>query len=322
MTLQELRYLVALADEGHFARAAEVCHVGQPTLSTQLKKLEEYLSVPLFERSHRGLMPTPIGEEIIEQARIALEVMEKIRELARHGRDPMSGSLRLGVIPTVGPYFVPPLLPKIRTSFPNLRLFVKEDLTAHLLEDLRSGKLDVLLLAIPVHGEGLSSMELYHEPFVAALPAGHPLTRKQHIRETDLAGECVLLLEEGHCLRDQALEICGRARSPDSDQINAASLETLRQMVAAGIGCTLLPELAAAPGAGCTRNGSVEIRRFADPAPSRAIGLVWRKRYPREETLRQLSRLIRAELPQAVSRSQIVPFPKRAPETHRPSLYL
>ncbi|MGH8729213.1 MAG: LysR substrate-binding domain-containing protein [Burkholderiales bacterium] len=324
MTLQELRYLVALAEEGHFSRAAEVCHVGQPTLSTQLKKLEDYLSVQLFERSHRGLMPTPIGEEIIEQARIALEVMEKIRELARHGRDPMSGSLRLGVIPTVGPYFVPPLLPKIRSAFPRLRLFVKEDLTAHLLEDLRTGRLDVLLLAIPVQGEGLNSMELYREPFVAALPAGHPLTRKQHIRELDLTGECVLLLEEGHCLRDQALEICGAARSPESDQVTAGSLETLRQMVAAGIGCTLLPALAVAPGVGCTKNGSVEIRCFTDPAPSRAIGLVWRRRYPREETVRQLSRLIRADLPAAVSRSQILPFPKRVPlpETQRSSLYL
>jgi LysR family hydrogen peroxide-inducible transcriptional activator len=306
VTLQELRYLVALADEGHFSRAAQVCHVGQPTLSTQLKKLEDYLSVPLFERNKRGVMPTPIGEEIIEQARIALEVMERIRELARHGRDPMSGSLRLGVIPTVGPYLVPPLLPKIRIAFPRLRLFMKEDLTGHLLGDLRCGRLDVLLLAIPVRGEGLETFELYREPFVAALPSGHPLTRKQELHESDLAGQCVLLLEEGHCLRDQALAICGEARSPESDQVTATSLETLRQMVAAGIGCTLLPALAHAPE--MLRNGSVEIRRFADPVPSRTIGLVWRRRYPREKTVRRLAQLIRAELPTAVSRSQVVPL--------------
>lgn len=307
MTLQELRYLVALADEGHFSRAAQSCHVGQPTLSIQLKKLEDYLSVTLFERGKRRLMPTPVGEEIIAQARIALEVMEKIRELAREGRDPMDGTLRLGVIPTVGPYFVPPLLPKLRKTFPNFKLFLKEDITAHLLEQLRTGRLDALLLALPVHGDGFDALELYREPFVVALPAGHPLTNKEQLRDIDLAGQCVLLLEEGHCLREQALAICGWARSEESDQFGATSLETLRHMVAAGVGCTLLPALANA--SGVHHSGSMQIRSFVEPVPTRTIGLIWRHGYPREETVRQLARFMFAHLPPVISHGpHVVPL--------------
>lgn len=310
MTLQELRYLVALADEGHFLRAAQSCHVGQPTLSIQLKKLEDYLSVTLFERGKRQLMPTPAGEEIIAQARIALEVMEKIREIARRARDPMDGSLRLGVIPTVGPYFVPPLLPKIRRAFPNFKLFFKEDITSHLLEKLRAGKLDALLMALPVQGEGFDALQLYREPFVVALPSGHPLTNKERLRDIDLAGQCVLLLEEGHCLREQALAICGAARSEESEQVAATSLETLRQMVVAGVGCTLLPMLANAPNV--HHNGSLQIRYFVEPVPTRTIGLVWRHSFPREETIRQLARFMFAHLPAAVSHEQHVVSLRRA----------
>jgi LysR family hydrogen peroxide-inducible transcriptional activator len=298
VTLQELRYLVALADEGHFARAAQSCHVGQPTLSIQLKKLEDYLSVTLFERGKRHLMPTPVGEEIIAQARIALEVMEKIRDIARQGRDPMEGSLRLGVIPTVGPYLVPPLLPKVRRAFPNFKLFLKEDITSHLLEQLRTGKLDALLLALPAQGDCLDSLQLYREPFVVALPGGHPLTNKERLRDIDLTGQCVLLLEEGHCLREQALAICGSVRSEESEQVAATSLETLRQMVMAGVGCTLLPVLA---NGSIYPHGSMQIRHFVEPVPTRTIGLVWRHSYPREETIRQLGRFIFANLPAAVS---------------------
>jgi LysR family hydrogen peroxide-inducible transcriptional activator len=308
VTLQELRYLVALADEGHFARAAQSCHVGQPTLSTQLKKLEDYLSVTLFERGKRHLMPTPVGEEIIAQARIALEVMDKIRDIARQGRDPMDGSLRLGVVPTVGPYLVPPLLPKIRRAFPAFKLFLKEDITSHLLDQLRTGKLDALLLALPVPGDGFDSVQLYREPFVVALPGGHPLTNKERLRDIDLTGQCVLLLEEGHCLREQALAICGSMRSEESERVAAASLETLRQMVIAGVGCTLLPILAA-PIHG---NGAMQIRHFAEPVPTRTIGLVWRHSYPREETIRQLGRFVFANLPAAVSDMRQVVSLRRA----------
>lgn len=304
MTLQELRYLVALADKGHFVRAAESCHVGQSTLSTQLKKLETYLNVTLFERSRHRLQATPIGEIIIEQARVALAAAEQIKEVARAGNDPMAGPLRLGVIPTLGPYLVPHLLPEIRERFPALAVYLREDLTEHLLERLRHGRLDALLLALPVRGEDLEIAELFHESFVVALPLGHRLSTRAQIVQADLAGENVLLLEEGHCMRHQALAICGEQSAGLREELMATSIETLRQMVAAGVGCTLLPQLAALPGVGSLRNDTVAIREFAPPQPSRAVGLVWRRNYPREATLRRLAVLIRAKIPSAVLNRQ------------------
>ena len=300
MTLQELRYLIALADKGHFVRAAEACHVSQSTLSTQLKKLEDYLGVSLFERNKHRLMPTPIGAAIIERARTALDVVDEIRELARRDHEPMDGPLRLGVIPTLGPYLVPYVIPTIRTQFPKLHLFLREDLTANLLERLRHGELDALLLALPIHGEGLEFMALFREPFLVALPTGHALGQKKYINEKELANQCVLLLEEGHCMRDQALAICGFTTSAERDEFKATSLETLRQMVAAGVGCTLLPALAALPGVGSVPHGLVQIRPFISPVPTRTIGIAWRHRYPREATIKQLAELILNNLPTAV----------------------
>lgn len=300
MTLQELRYLVALADKGHFVRAAEACHVGQPTLSTQLKKLEEYLGVTLFERNKHHLRPTPIGEQIIEQARIALGVVAQIKDLARRGHDPMNGPLRLGVIPTLGPYLIPHLLPDIRDRFPELHLFLREDLTNHLLERLRQGRLDALLLALPVRGDDVEAMELFRETFVVALPSGHRLAAKRRVTEAELASENVLLLEEGHCMRDQALAICGAHASDQREELKATSIETLRQMVAAGVGCTLLPLLASLPGAGSLQDDLVQIRPFAAPEPARTIGLVWRRTYSRAATVRTLGAMIRERLPPVV----------------------
>jgi len=300
MTLKELQYLVALADQGRFGRAAEACHVGQPTLSTQLKKLEDYLGVTLFERNKHYLLPTPIGEEIVERARIALDVVEQIRHLARQGDNPMKGGLRLGVIPTLGPYLVPHLLPAIRGSYPKLQLFLREDLTANLLARLRQGRLDALLLALPVPGDDIEAMTLFREPFMVALPAGHALEGNKEIREDDLMGQNVLLLEEGHCMRDQALAICGSAASDQREELKATSIETLRQMVAAGVGCTLLPALAAMSGVGSVQNGLVQIRPFASPVPARTVGIAWRHRYPREKTIRNLAKIILANLPVAV----------------------
>ena len=300
MTLQELRYLVALADKRHFVRAAEACHVGQPTLSTQLKKLEDYLGVTLFERNKHHMWPTPVGEQIVEQARVALAVVGQIRDLARRGHDPMDGPLRLGVIPTLGPYLIPHVLPAIRVRFPRLNLFLREDLTDHLLERLREGRLDALLLALPVRGDDVEVMTLFREPFVVALPAGHRLAGKPQLIERKLSCENVLLLEEGHCMRDQALAICGAHSSDDREELKATSIETLRQMVAAGVGCTLLPILASMPGVGSVNADLVQIRPFAGPAPFRTIGLVWRSHYARESTLRALGALICENLPQAV----------------------
>ena len=304
MTLQELRYLVALADKGHFGRAAESCHVGQSTLSTQLKKLEAYLNVTLFERSRHRLQPTPIGERIIALTRVALAAAEQIKQVARAGDDPIAGPLRLGVIPTLGPYLVPHLLPEIRALFPALAVYLREDLTEHLLERLRHGKLDGLLLALPVRGEDLEIDELFHESFVVALPLGHRLATREQIVQADLVGENVLLLEEGHCMRHQALAICGEQGAGLREELGATSIETLRQMVAAGVGCTLLPQLAALPGVGSLRNDTVAIREFAPPQPSRAVGLVWRHNYPREATMRRLAALIRAKIPSVMLNRQ------------------
>ncbi|HSW24488.1 MAG TPA: LysR substrate-binding domain-containing protein [Burkholderiaceae bacterium] len=302
MTLQELRYLVALADKGHFVRAAEACHVGQPTLSTQLKKLEEYLGVTLFERNKHHLQATPIGEQIIVQARIALGVVAQIRDLARRGLDPMNGPLRLGVIPTLGPYLIPHLLPEIRRRFPELHLFLREDLTGHLLERLRQGRLDALLLALPVRGDDVQTLPLFRESFVVALPSDHPLAARRRVTQEDLARENVLLLEEGHCMRDQALAICGAQSSDQREELKATSIETLRQMVAAGVGCTLLPRLASLPGTGSLRGETVLIRPFEEPLPTRTIGLAWRRNFPRESTIRTVAAWISAQLPPEVEK--------------------
>jgi LysR family transcriptional regulator, hydrogen peroxide-inducible genes activator len=297
MTLQELRYLVALADEGHFARAAEACHISQPTLSTQLRKLENSLGVTLFDRSLRHVAPTAIGREIIAQARVVLDQVGKIREFARREKDPMAGTLKLGVIPTLGPYLLPHLLPAIHQACPGLRLLLREDLTVRLLEQLHSGRLHAALLALPVPDNTLKVEELFSEPFVVALPRAHPLAAKSRLRQRDLLRESVLLLEEGHCMRDQALEICGANRTQISDEVKATSLETLRQMVALGVGCTLLPLLATLSGAGLLEPNLVELRPFAHPVPTRTIGLLWRQRFAREETVKRLASLIRTHLP-------------------------
>jgi LysR family hydrogen peroxide-inducible transcriptional activator len=297
MTLQELRYLVALADKGHFGRAADSCHVGQSTLSTQIKKLEGYLNVTLFERGRHRLQPTPMGERIIELTRVALAAAEQIKQTARAGADPMAGPLRLGVIPTLGPYLLPHLLPEIRARFPALAVYLREDLTEHLLELLRHGQLDALLLALPLRGEDLEVAELFHESFCVALPMGHRLATRAQIEQADLAGENVLLLEEDHCMRHQVLAICSEQGASPREDLKATSLETLRLMVAAGVGCTLLPQLAALPGAGSLRDDSVVIREFAAPQPRRAVGLAWRRNCPREATMRRLAALVRANIP-------------------------
>jgi LysR family transcriptional regulator, hydrogen peroxide-inducible genes activator len=299
MTLQELRYLVAVAEEGQVARAAARCHVGQPTLSTQLKKLEDALGVQLFERGPRGLKPTAAGAPIIAQARVVLEEAEKLREFARATQDPMSGALRVGAIPTLGPYLLPHLLPVIRKKFPHLRLLLSEHLTAQLLEALHRHTLDAALLALPVAHAGLETMALFREPFALALPAGHRLAKNKRVQPQDLADESLLLLEEGHCLRDQALDVCGTARRESREEVQATSLETLRQMVAAGIGCTLLPRLSTLGGARPDKR-LIELRPFAAPEPARLIGLVWRARGARAEAARRLGELIRAHLPQGV----------------------
>jgi LysR family hydrogen peroxide-inducible transcriptional activator len=295
MTLQELRYLVALADSGHFGQAAERCHVSQSTLSTQLKKLEDYLGITVFDRSLKRIIPTPIGREIVDSARLMLNEADRIRELAKYGQDPMALTLQLGIIPTLGPYYLPHVLPMLHQRYPKLKLLLYEITTAQMLAQLHEGKLAAGLLALPIDEEGLSVAPLFIEPFLAALPNTHPLAKKTKVSLDALSQENLLLLEEGHCLRDQALAVCGLAGRA-SEEVRATSLETLRQMVGMSIGVTLLPLLACA---GVKRSG-VAIRPLAGPGTGRTIALVWRKRTPYVETLNNLAQTLSAHLPPGV----------------------
>jgi LysR family hydrogen peroxide-inducible transcriptional activator len=305
MTLQELRYLVAVCDQGHFGRAAKACFVSQPTLSAGIKKLEEELGVVVFERSRRRVMLTERGRELADQARLVLQDVERLRELAEQERAPLAGDFRLGVIPTVGPYLLPHLIPALRRAHPALRLLLREQQTSLLLESLRAGRLDAALLSPPAEGADLEEAPLYEEPFFFAAPPGHPLTRRQRVAQKDLLDEAMLLLEEGHCMREQALEVCRGPRSRAREELEGASLETLRNMVAAGAGCTLLPALAAAQDR--RRRPLLEIRPFARPVPRRTISLFWRRRFSRAESARELADFVRAHLPEGVSASRRSP---------------
>lgn len=274
MNLRALQYFVKLADLRHFSKAAEACFVSQPTLSTQIKKLEEELGVQLVERSPKNIMLTPVGEEIAERARLVLRDIEQIRSVARRSGNPARGTLRLGLFPTLAPYFLPHVVPGIREDYPEMTLQLTEEKTETILAMLRKGDLDAGVLALPINGEGLSVATLFAEPFVVAVPDNHPLAEKPAIEMTDLAHTELLLLEEGHCLRDHALEVCAMAGARERVDFHATSMETLRQMVAAEVGVTLMPLMAVKPPIAQTRN--VTIRPFAEPVPSRTLALVWR----------------------------------------------
>ncbi|OYY95343.1 MAG: DNA-binding transcriptional regulator OxyR [Hydrogenophilales bacterium 28-61-23] len=297
MTLQELRYLVALADTGHFGQAAEACFVSQSTLSTGLKKLEDFLGVIVFDRSLKRVTPTPIGREIVESARRIVEETTRIRELASYAKDPMERTLHLGVIPTLGPYYLPHVLTRVREAHPKLRLLLREEMTPHMLAHLAEGKLDAGLLALPVDDPGLEVAPLFVEPFLAAVPAGHALAQASSVNIDELAAAGLLLLEEGHCLREQALEAC-HMQGIKSEEIRATSLETLRQMVAMGLGVTLIPALA---GAGVNANGEqVVLKPISKPGAARTVGLVWRKRSAMTASIGRLAETLATKLPPGV----------------------
>jgi LysR family transcriptional regulator, hydrogen peroxide-inducible genes activator len=292
LKLKDLRYLVALADERHFGRAAQRSFVSQPTLSAQLKKLESYLGVQLIERQPKQVTLTEAGEQIVARARRILEASDEVVTLARAHRDPLSGKLRLALLPTIGPYLLPRVSREIRKTLPRLELRLYEYQTAPMLEKLRSGQIDVGILALPVDLEGLDSRPLYEEPFTVALPEHHRLTKKQSLRVEDLKDEPLLLLEDGHCLRDQALEVCSGIGMQEKQDFRATSLETLRQMVATGAGVTLLPELASRGAYGNARG--VALRPFVRPAPVRHVGAVWRKTTARKPAIEALCKIIEA----------------------------
>jgi LysR family hydrogen peroxide-inducible transcriptional activator len=287
MNLRALQYFVKLADLRHFSKAAEACFVSQPTLSTQIKKLEDELGVQLVERSPKKIMLTPVGLEIADRARLVLSDIDQMRAVARRSGNPAEGVLRLGLFPTLAPYYLPHVVPALRRKYPRLRLQLAEEKTDNILRMLRQGELDAALLALPISGDGLEVEVLFEEPFVLALPGHHPLASQAHITMDDMTGEELLLLEEGHCLRDHALEVCALADAHERVDFHATSMETLRQMVAADVGITLMPMLAVKPPIAAT--GNVIIRHFEPPAPSRTIALIWRGSSALSSFLRELA---------------------------------
>ena len=287
---QQLRYLVALAESRHFGRAALTCAVTQSTLSAGILTLERQLDAPILDRAAgKHVVFTPLGLELVERARHALAALEAVTEAADAGRAPMSGPLRLGVIPTIGPFLLPRLMPVLRAGFPRLKPWLREDTTARLVDRLSASRLDVLLLALPCDCGAAETLPLARDEFLAAMPPGHPLAALDAVPAAALATERLLLLEEGHCLREQALAVCGLLageRGEAQDSFAATSLHTLVQMVASGLGVTLLPRLAVA--AGIAEGTGLLLRPLAGAGAWRTLGLAWRPNAPRAAEYRAL----------------------------------
>ncbi len=292
MNLRDLRYFVALADLKHFGRAAEACFVSQPTLSTQLKKFEDELGVPLIERNPRNVLLTEVGEAVVARARAMLREADEIRNIARRAKDPESGTVKIGIFPTLGPYLLPHVVPGIVAKFPKLELMLVEDKTEAILKKLHDGDLDAGILALPIHDDSLHAEFMFEESFVLAVPQASALARLKQVKLTALANERLLLLDDGHCLRDQALEVCQMAGGGERTGFRATSLETLRHMVSANVGMTLLPMLTVQPPVPATPN--VVLVPFADPAPHRRIAMVWRRTSALAAFLYQLMPLFKA----------------------------
>ena len=281
MTLTDLRYLVALAHERHFGRAAEKCHVSQPTLSVAVKKVEEELGIQLFERSASEVKITETGRRIVAQAERVLMEASQIQEIAAAGKDPLAGPLRVGVIYTIGPYLLPRLIPRVHQLAPKMPLIIQENFTARLAEALKRGELDVIIISLPFDEAGVVAQPVYDEPFRVLMPAGHPWNAASEIDPEHLADDQLLLLGAGNCFRDQVLEVCPSCRNIGGLQrtLEGSSLETIRHMVATGLGVTVLPSSAADEMA--TQNALVAVRPFSQPEPSRRVALAWRVTYPR-----------------------------------------
>ncbi len=292
MNLQELRYLVAVDEQRHFGRAAEACFVSQPTLSTQVRKLEGELGVELFERAPRRVTPTAAGERIIDHARKVLAEVDLIEAIARSASEPGTATLRIGAFPTLAPYLLPHVVPRLHAEFPKVELLWVEEKTEQVIEGLLEGRLDAGLLALPVDAPQLQQRDLFTEDFLLAVPADHPLAGSGPVDPGVLSGADVLLLTDGHCLRDQALEVCALAGAAERRGFRATSLETLRQMVAAGVGVTLLPKLSVSPPV--PENSGVRTVGFTDPVPSRRIAMFWRRTSVHAELLEELATVIEA----------------------------
>lgn len=290
-TFKQLKYLCAVAEHRHFSKAAEACHVTQSTLSAGIQELESQLGVTIFERNKKNVLITPLGEKILRQARLLLGNAEDLVAIAQASQSPLSSELRLGVIPTIGPFLLPQMLTDLRRQFPKLKLFLKEGLSADLVGRLQQGELDLVLLALPYPLPDMHTETLFSDEFELLLPPDHPLQNVDRVRQQQLLGEKLLLLEEGHCLRDHALEAC-RLESPQLDLVyQGTSLHTLVEMVANGLGVTLLPELAVK--ANILGNSGLVIKRFKEDRVARDIGLAWRNTDPRDQDYQTLAQFIR-----------------------------
>jgi LysR family transcriptional regulator, hydrogen peroxide-inducible genes activator len=296
MTLTELRYIVAVARERHFGRAAEACLVSQPTLSVAIKKLEEELDVKLFERGGSEVTVTPLGEEIVRQAQSVIEQAAGIKEIAKRGKDPLDGALKLGIIYTIGPYLLPDLVRQVIAATPQMPLMLQENFTVKLLEMLRTGELDCAIMAEPFPDTGLAIAPLYDEPFVVAVPKAHALATRERISAQELKQQTMLLLGTGHCFRDHVLEVCPEFARFSSDaegirkSFEGSSLETIKHMVASGMGLTVVPQLSVPK----DPQRHVSYIPFSEPLPTRRVVLAWRRTFTRYEAIAALRNAVYA----------------------------
>ena len=293
-SIKQLKYLVALSEAGHFGRAAEACFITQPSLSAAISELENLLGAQLVERNKRQVLMTPLGNEVVSRARNILHEVDELTTMAQSASDPLSGPIHIGVIPTIGPYLLPDVMASLKSGFPKLQPLLREDQTSKLVELLMAGKLDLALIALPIDENWLEEFELFEDRFVFACSPNNPLTHKRHLEISDIKDEKLLLLEDGHCLRDQALEVCQKAGWSKSADFQANSLSTLVQMVGAGIGATLLPEMSLEVEA--RRPDLLKIIPFENPVPIRRIGMVWRRSSARKREYRQLAAYLRDRL--------------------------
>lgn len=300
-TVQQLRYAVAVAEEGHFGRAAAACFVSQPALSTQVRELEAKLGVQLFERTTRGVLVTDAGAEVVDRARRILREVDDLCEVAAGAGGDLGGSLRLGVIPTIAPYVLPDAIPRIEAAQPGVELYLREDRTEALVAQLQAGDLDLLLLALPLHRPGIEELALYDEPFLLAVPEQHALASAEDCSIADLAGERLVLLEEGHCLRDQALAVCDLAGRDGLVEVQGTSLPTVVQMVGSGLGVTLLP--AGAVDRDVLPGVRVRIRDLGPTPPTRTVGLAWRSSSARADAYRRLGSVLAPDVGAGASNS-------------------
>ena len=297
MNIRDLKYLLALAEHQHFGRAADASFVSQPTLSTQIKKLEDELNLALFERDNKNVMVTDAGQEIVNRARKIIAGIDDIKSYAARQSDPLSGDFKLGAIPTIGPYLFPKILPKLVKAFPKLNLQLHEAQTAVLTEKLERGEIDAAIMAVPVASEKLIYDDLYDESFMLAMPKGHHLEKNKSISMEAIAKEQVLLLEEGHCLRDQALDYCHVSGTKESEGFRATSMETLKQMVAIGAGITFMPEMIVS----ANTMPNIVARPFSKKPPSRKVAMYYRKSSVIIELIKTLNEKIKTHLPASKS---------------------